>query len=102
MTTNPDSKTDSKPDSKSELNPDAKSQGKSPTATSKTPILNPSWAEEIVKSREVVGALAKAIAADLQKEAGRLLAKSITEEWIDKIIRKSFNSNIGKTRIKLK
>jgi hypothetical protein len=101
MTTDPDSMPDSKPDSKSEPKPDPKSQGKSPTATSKTPILNPTWVEEIVKSREVVGALAKVIAADLQKEAGRLLSKSLTDEWINKTIRKSFTSHLGKSRIKL-
>jgi len=90
---------DSKPESKTEPKAGAKTRMKSPTANSKASMLNPVWAEEIVKTRDITGALAKAIAADLQKEAGKILAKLITEDKINKIVRKSFNARVGKANV---
>lgn len=90
-------KSDSKPDTKSEAPPEAKSRKES-SAVTKTPILNPAWADEAVKARGLSGALAKAVAADLAREVTKHVAKAVDETKVDKIVGKSFNSHLGKTR----
>lgn len=79
-------------DSKTET----KAQGETPATTYKTPILNPAWAEEVVKARGINGPLAKAIAADLAKDVTKYVSKSLNDERITKIIRASFGVHVGK------
>ncbi|MEO5715803.1 MAG: hypothetical protein ABIT37_20155 [Luteolibacter sp.] len=86
---------DSKPESKTEAKPESKTRAKSPTATKDAPILNPAWADEKVNARGINGPLAKAIAADLVKEVALLLSKSVDDEKINKLIRKSFCKHVG-------
>lgn len=84
--------TDAKPAPKSE----STNLGKSPITTSKTPILNPAWAEEAVKIRGLTGPLAKAIAADLARDVTKHVSKSVNDDKITKMIRASFGVHVGK------
>lgn len=75
-----------------------KGQGKTPATRYKAPILNPAWAEEVVKNQGLNGPLAKAMAADLADEVTKSLTKFMTEERITKMLKKSFGVKVGKVK----
>lgn len=83
------------PEPNPEATPAPKGKKKAAVTTYKTSLLNPAWADEVVKAHGLTGPLAKAIAADLAKQAAKYLSKSLNDDKITKMIRTSFGVHVG-------
>ena len=62
----------------------------------KTPMLNPAWADEVVKSLGVGGPIAKVVAAEISREIESDLIKVASPDKLKKLARAAVNKNLGK------
>ena len=62
----------------------------------KTPMLNPTWADEVVKALGIGGPIAKAVAAEISREIESDLIKVASPDKLKKLARAAVNKNLGK------
>jgi len=62
----------------------------------KTPMLNPTWADEVVKALGVGGPIAKVVAAEVCREIESALTKVASRDKLTKLVRAAVNKHLGK------
>lgn len=96
-TTTSPTPTSAKPDSTKTKAAAAKA-GNPQVGDYKTPLLNPLWAAEVVKSYDLTGKLAERVAAALAVAVEKQLTKVNNREKLTKLVKAAIDENIGKDK----